>query len=221
MMGRGLYLCVVAGFALAAAPLAAQQTAPGQLPAEDQTSRSVPPAPPPERSAQTPPPFPSFPYVEPKRRHHVEARAHSSRTHQRTNAKRAEHHASRHAAAKPRLSKREKKDQRYCASLNKRQLKKNSKCRKLLEQKRETAAPRALTKQERKDEKRCANLSLRQVLRDRRCRKVAERQLGAGHDSERSRKRDKHPAAASKHKAAHRKVEKQSEHRPAAKHRRR
>ena len=45
----------------------AQPVAYGHLPGEDQTSRSVPPAPPPER--RSPPPFPKFSPTPPKARH--------------------------------------------------------------------------------------------------------------------------------------------------------
>jgi len=94
----------------------------------------------------------------------------------------------RAAARKPvaretqRLTSRERKDQRWCASLSKRQLSRNAKCRKVLDKQEAAKRPPkpsspALTKADRRDDIRCGKLSLNQVLRDARCRKVAERHL--------------------------------------------
>lgn len=204
-MRRALHLCAFFGFVLGASPLAAQQSITTQLPSVDQTSRSVPPAPPPERRAQTPPPFPAFPYVEPRRRH-VQATRHSTRLAHAKVAKQAPVKSSkRHERSEPqrKLSKQEKKDQRYCASLSERKRHRNSKCGKLAEaQRKEAAAPPRLTKQDKKDERFCGKLSLREVLRNSKCRKVAQRQLAAERDeSHKVSHRTKHASAAAKHKA--------------------
>jgi hypothetical protein len=205
-MHRAFHLCAIVTFALVASPLSAQQSAPA-LPSADQTEHSVPPAPPPARGAQTPPPFPSFPYVEPRRRH-AGGRVSSSRTvHHRSSRELTQRHVKSHAPkpSERKLTNREKKDERYCASLSKRQLRRNGKCRKLVEQTPKAAPQRPLTKQDRKDERRCASLSLRQVLRDSKCRKVAERQLAAERKPvSKSSHADKHRHASAKHKAANR-----------------
>jgi len=222
-MHRAFRLGAILAFALVASPSTAQQMAQSQLPNQDQTAQSVPPAPPPPREAQSPPPFPSFPYVEPRHRR-AAVRASSSRAvHHRSSRSAIQHHARSHASTvtQPKLTKREKKDQRYCASLSHRQLRKNSKCLKLVEQKPKAAPQRALTKQEKRDERRCASLSLRQVLRDSRCRKVAERQLAAERKPvHKSSKLGKHRHASVKHKTANRESSRHRETRKTAKHRR-
>ncbi len=164
----------VAGL-LMASPLAAQPVAYGHLPGEDQTSRSVPPAPPPER--RSPPPFPKFSPAPPKARHiRVASKPKPAVVH------RGKKKIARKAATPQvtRLTTREAKDQRWCASLSKQKLSRNAKCRKILDrQKSAKRAARVPTKLDRKDERRCGKLSLNQVLRDQRCRKFAERQLAA------------------------------------------
>jgi hypothetical protein len=76
------------------------------------------------------------------------------------------------------MSSRERKDQRWCASLSRRQLSHNAKCRKILEHRKSVLEPpRHSTRQDRIDERRCGKLTLKQVLRDRRCRAFAQRQL--------------------------------------------
>ena len=159
---------------LMASPLAAQPVAYGHLPGEDQTSRSVPPAPPPER--RSPPPFPNFSPTPPKARHIRLASKPKPAVH------RGKKKIARKAAAPQvaRLTTRAANDQRWCASLSKQKLSRNAKCRKILDRQKSAkrAAP-APTKLDRKDERRCGKLSLNQVLRDQRCRKFAERQLAA------------------------------------------
>jgi hypothetical protein len=205
-MRRAFYRWVILAIAFVASPVAAQQIAENRLPGEDQTALSVPPAPPPPRQAQTPPPFPSFPYVEPRRRH-VQATRHPTRAaHVKTAKRPTKASVARHAriATGPKLSKREKKDQRYCGSLSKRQLRKNSKCVKLLDKRQDVTPQRQLTKQQKKDERYCGNLSLREVLRNSKCRKVAERQLETRRESpHRSGKLSRQERAKAKLKAAH------------------
>jgi len=222
-MHHAFRLGAILAFALVASPSAAQQLAQSQLPNQDQTAQSVPPAPPPPREAQSPPPFPSFPYVEPRHRR-AAVRASSSRAvHHRTKHEVTRVRGTHHVSTESRrpLTKREKKDQRYCSSLSHRQQRRNSKCQKLVEQKPKAAPQRALTKQEKRDERRCASLSLRQVLRDSRCRKVAERQLAAERKPfHKSSKLDKHRHASAKHKAVNRESSRHRETRKTAKHRR-
>ena len=199
-----LHLCAIAGLALVAAPLAAQ-TESGQPPAEDKTATSVPPAPPPPHKPESPPPFPSFPYVEP--RHHRASTTHySGNASHAKNSKRTPSNVSkRHKQREPgrKLTKQEKKDQRYCASLSQRQLRKNTKCRKLLDKQRETSITRPLTKQEKKDERYCGSLSLRQVMQNSKCRKVAERQLETTKHHENSKRKGKSQHKTEQHKRSH------------------
>ncbi len=202
MMRRAINLYAVIGFAVLASPAVAQQTAPTQLPTVDQSSHSVPPAPPPPRQAESPPPFPSFPYVEPRHRHtHPATRS----TQHRGKQESTKRHSSNHATKQPtrQLTKQEKKDQRYCSSLSQRQIQRNSKCRKLIHEQRETSKPRSLTKQEKKDERYCGSLSLRQVMQNNRCRKVAERQLEATKHQEKSKRQSKNPHKTERHKRTH------------------
>ena len=65
-MRGAAHLWLVVASLLMASPLAAQSV--GQLPGEDRTSASVPPAPPPPRT-YAPPPFPKFSPTAPKSRH--------------------------------------------------------------------------------------------------------------------------------------------------------
>jgi hypothetical protein len=196
---RGALGFAILAVAVIGSPAAGQSTT-VQLPPADQTMRSVPPAPPPERRSETPPPFPPMSRSAP---HH-----HSSvAIHHRTERHRTEHHAASHhepaqhstvrhssrheaAAKKHPLTRREKKDERFCATLSHRKALHNSTCRRIEKQQHQAAKPHQLTKQEKKDERRCSSLSLRHVMRDSKCRKVAERQLettrhrSAGHKSE-------------------------------------
>jgi hypothetical protein len=211
MRGAPHWWLVVASM-LMATPLAAQSV--GQLPGEDRTSGSVPPAPPPERR-YSPPPFPKFSRAPPRSRHirvapkpKAAAKSKHVTVQKQTQARKA-------AARKDqRLTSRERKDQRWCGSLTKKQLSRNAKCRKVLG-KQDAAKPVAksskpvLTKADRKDERRCGKLSLNQVLRDQRCRKVAERQLAAK------------PKASSHHPKAKPVAKRTSKSRPARKRSRR
>jgi hypothetical protein len=216
MIHRILGVFVMMGLGLAASPAAAQQAAPNQLPTEDQTVHSVPPAPPPPRT-EAPPPFPPMSRTPPHRRRMDLGRGSTRAAHHRSTQHVAKHHATQHAALTThhRLTKQEKKDERWCANLSRRQALRNSKCRALAKQQREVTHLRQLTKQDKKDERRCAGLSLRQVLRSSVCRKVAERQLGAERDDRRHADHGaKHRHRTSRHETADR-----TKHRRATKRR--
>jgi hypothetical protein len=145
--------------------------------------------------------------------------AEDSTSHRRATRHEASARASHHAAKKPTLAltKQDKKNQRFCATLTHRKALRNSACRKLEKQRQhEAVQPHQLTKQEKKDERRCSGLSLRQVMRDSRCRKVAERQLASTSDRS-AAKSSKHRhgmKAAKRHETA-------ATHHRASKHRRR
>ena len=191
-MHLGFRIGAIAALALAASPVAAQRSV-SQLPTADLTAHSVPPAPPPERRATTPLPFPPMSRTAP---HHARSRKTAETvptSRRRVTGHEAGSRAMRHsaAAATHSVSKQEKKDQLFCATLSHRRAMRNDACRKLERQKPQVARPHQPTKQDKKDEARCSSLSLRQVMKDRKCREVAERQLHAV--------RDQHSAKSSKH----------------------
>jgi hypothetical protein len=186
---------------LVVSPLSAQ-TVPGQLPSEDLTSNSVPPAPPPER--YSPPSFPRFSRTPPKPK-----TAPAPAKSRRPIVDRTKAHVARESAAADnrRLSSRERKDERWCLTLSRRQLSHNSKCRKILERKNSAIeTPRPSTRQDRIAERRCGKLTLKQVLRDRRCRAFAQRQLAG---AIRARSETRHGSKA-KNSAAQRQAKRSS-----------